>query len=67
MARPALEAGELELLLPEWRLPEGQMHLVYPHRRGLLPAVWGLIDHLVGELPRLARDTGLSSSGEASG
>ncbi|AIR90998.1 LysR substrate-binding domain-containing protein [Pseudomonas cremoricolorata] len=41
-----LERGELVRLLPEWSLPGGWLQAVYPHRRGLLPAVRAWIDHL---------------------
>ena len=41
-----LARGELVRLLPEWSLPEGWLQAVYPHRRGLLPAVRAWIDHL---------------------
>ena len=42
----ALERGELVRLLPEWSLPGGYLQAVYPHRRGMLPAVRVWIDHL---------------------
>ncbi|HGM5579022.1 TPA: LysR substrate-binding domain-containing protein [Pseudomonas putida] len=41
-----LERGELVHLLPEWSLPGGYLQAVYPHRRGVLPAVRVWIDHL---------------------
>jgi DNA-binding transcriptional LysR family regulator len=48
---PAVARGELEVLLPEWNVPEGIMHFVYPTRRGLLPAVRALVDFLAERLP----------------
>ncbi|WP_422419204.1 LysR substrate-binding domain-containing protein [Pseudomonas sp. GZD-222] len=42
-----LDRGELVRLLPDWSLPGGYLQAVYPHRRGLLPAVRVWIDHLV--------------------
>ncbi|MBU6960326.1 LysR family transcriptional regulator [Pseudomonas sp. CVAP len=42
-----LENGSLVQLLPEWSLPGGWLLAVYPHRRGLLPAVRAWIDHLI--------------------
>lgn len=45
-----LESGSLVRVLPEWSLPEAHLVLAYPHRRGLLPAVRALIDHLSGAL-----------------
>ncbi|MGE7989938.1 LysR substrate-binding domain-containing protein [Pseudomonas sp. NPDC089554] len=41
-----LARGELVRLLPEWSLPGGYLQAVYPHRRGVLPAVRVWIDHL---------------------
>jgi DNA-binding transcriptional LysR family regulator len=41
-----LENGQLVQLLPEWSLPGGWLQAVYPHRRGVLPAVRAWIDHL---------------------
>src|SRR3546814_20165306 len=34
----AVRANALEVVLPEWRLPQGLCHAVFPSRRGLLPA-----------------------------
>lgn len=42
-----LRDGTLVELLPGWRLPDGWLQAVYPHRRGMLPAVRAWIDHLV--------------------
>lgn len=42
-----LQDGTLVELLPEWSLPDGWLQAVYPHRRGMLPAVRAWIDHLV--------------------
>ncbi len=50
---PLVHEGRLELLLPQWRLSESVMHLVYPTRRGMLPAVRVLVDFLVEKLPAL--------------
>lgn len=44
--REPLARGELIQLLPEWSLPREIIHVVFPSRRGLLPAVRLLIDHL---------------------
>ena len=49
----AVRAGELELVLPEWRLPQGIAHAVFASRRGMLPAVRVFIDHLAERLPPL--------------
>ncbi len=41
-----LQSGQLVQLLPDWSLPGGWLLAVYPHRRGLLPAVRAWINHL---------------------
>jgi len=48
-----LEAGRLRSALPEWSLPMGVVHVVFPTRRGLLPSVRALIDFLAERLPPL--------------
>ncbi|PWB35196.1 LysR family transcriptional regulator [Pseudomonas sp. SDI] len=42
-----LASGELVQLLPDWSMPSGYLQAVYPHRRGVLPALRAWIDHLV--------------------
>lgn len=44
--REALAAGELVDLLPGWAPRSGVIHAVFPSRRGMLPSVRALIDHL---------------------
>ena len=51
---PALERGDLEVVLPEWSAPQGTMHFVYPSRRGLLPGVRAFVDFLAERLPESA-------------
>ena len=46
-----IENGKLERLLPEWTTPQGILHVVFPSRRGLLPAVRAFIDFLAERLP----------------
>lgn len=41
-----LQEGQLVQLLPKWSLPGGWLHAVYPHRRGVMPAVRAWIEHL---------------------
>ncbi|KAF1688083.1 LysR family transcriptional regulator [Pseudoxanthomonas broegbernensis] len=48
----AVRRGELEVVLPEWSLPQGICHAVFASRRGLLPAVRVFIDFLAEHLPR---------------
>lgn len=45
-----VECGELVRVLPEWKAAHGIFHMVYPSRRGLLPAVRVFIDYLVEHL-----------------
>jgi DNA-binding transcriptional LysR family regulator len=45
--------GRLERVLPEWRTPQGILHVVFPSRRGLLPAVRAFVDFLAERLPGL--------------
>ena len=46
MCRADVAAGRLVQVLPEWRLPPGISHVVFPARRALVPAVRRLIDYL---------------------
>ena len=39
VVRADLQAAKLERVLPQWNTPLGVAHLVFPTRRGLLPAV----------------------------
>jgi len=54
--------GELEVVLPEWRLPQGIAHAVFASRRGLLPAVRVFIDFLAERLPPLIEQSSLNCS-----
>ncbi len=45
-----IERGELVRVLSDWKTAHGIFHLVYPSRRGLLPAVRVFIDYLVEHL-----------------
>ena len=55
----AIRKGELEVVLPEWRLPQGISHLVFASRRGLLPAVRAMIDFLAEKMPGLIEESSL--------
>lgn len=48
-----LEAGRLEMVLPDWHLPGDSLHIIYISRRGLLPAVRAFIDHAAERLSLL--------------
>ena len=47
----SVRSGELEVVVPDWKLPQGICHAVFPSRRGLLPAVRVFIDFLAEKLP----------------
>jgi len=55
----AVRNGDLEVVLPDWRLPQGIAHLVFASRRGLLPAVRVLIDFLAEKVPPLIEESRL--------
>jgi DNA-binding transcriptional LysR family regulator len=51
VVRADLDTGSLEQVLPAWTLPLGVIHIVFPTRRGLLPAVRAFIDFLAKRMP----------------
>ena len=51
VVREDLRSGALTRVLPDWSSPEGIVHVVFPSRRGLLPAVRSFIDFLAERLP----------------
>ena len=51
VVREDLQSGALARVLPDWNTPEGIVHVVFPSRRGLLPAVRAFIDFLGERLP----------------
>lgn len=55
VVRADLDAGRLEHVLPDWDLPLGVCHVVFPTRRGLLPAVRAFIDYLAELLPTVVQ------------
>ena len=55
----AVRNGELEVVLPQWRLPQGIFHAVFASRRGLLPAVRVFIDFLAERVPGLVESARL--------
>jgi len=57
-----LAAGALVEVLPQWRPRAGIIHAVFPSRRGLLPAVRGLLDFFAEEF---AGPTKAPAQGEA--
>jgi DNA-binding transcriptional LysR family regulator len=53
VVRAELDNGTVERVLPAWNLPQGIFHVVFPTRRGLLPAVRAFIDFVAERLPAL--------------
>jgi DNA-binding transcriptional LysR family regulator len=51
VVREDLKHGALMRVLPAWSSPQGVLHVVFPSRRGLLPAVRAFIDFLAERLP----------------
>lgn len=51
VARSALQNGGLIRVAPAWATPPQDIHLVYASKRGQLPAVRALIEHLLQSLP----------------
>lgn len=51
----ALATGRLLRVLPAYRAGESMMHVLFGSRRGMLPAVRVLVNHLIAELPALMR------------
>jgi DNA-binding transcriptional LysR family regulator len=51
VVRADLANKTLERVLPAWNLPQGVFHLVFPTRRGLLPAVRAFIDFTAERIP----------------
>ncbi|HSC79627.1 MAG TPA: LysR substrate-binding domain-containing protein [Chitinolyticbacter sp.] len=51
MCETELRDGRLVPVLPDWSLPPGLFHAVFPSRRGLVPAVRALLDYLTEHVP----------------
>lgn len=54
-----IERGELEVLLPQWRMPVGTLHAVFAARRGMPPALRRFLDFLSEILPECASKVGM--------
>jgi DNA-binding transcriptional LysR family regulator len=57
-----VRSGHLEVVVPDWRLPQGICHAVFPSRRGLLPAVRVFIDFLAERIPPMIEANRLKCS-----
>ena len=53
VVRGDLKSGALRRVLGDWRSPQGIVHVVFPSRRGMLPAVRAFIDFLAERLPAM--------------
>ncbi|TCV92318.1 LysR family transcriptional regulator [Luteibacter rhizovicinus] len=52
LCREGLASGLLTALLPDWELPAGNVHAVYPSRHGQIPALRCFIDYVAQMLPK---------------
>ncbi|KTD50854.1 LysR substrate-binding domain-containing protein [Legionella quateirensis] len=48
--REEMKAGQLVPVLSEWSLPEASLYVIYPSRRGLIPAVRAFIDFIAEDI-----------------
>jgi DNA-binding transcriptional LysR family regulator len=48
--RNEIQSGLLTPVLPEWSLPTASLYIIYPSRRGLIPAVRSFIDFVAEDL-----------------
>ena len=56
MLSEQLKAGALISVLPEWAPRRELIHLVYPSRRGMIPAVRVLIDFMATRYASMEED-----------
>lgn len=54
LANPYLLDGSLQVLLPDWKLPDMSVYALYPSRKHLSPAVRAFLDFLVKRFAKLA-------------
>lgn len=57
--REQIARGDLEVLLPEWELPMGVLHAVFPSRKGVTPALRLFLDFLGEILPECGEHIGM--------
>lgn len=55
ICRDDVESGRLRRVLPEWTAGDAEISLLLPSRRGLMPAVQALADHLQEVYPHVTR------------
>ncbi|WP_130391193.1 LysR substrate-binding domain-containing protein [Cupriavidus agavae] len=61
--RDEIERGDLEVVLPQWDLPMGVLHAVFPSRQGVTPALRRFLDFLAEVLPEHGRRVGMIPHG----
>jgi len=60
--RDEIARGDLEVLLPQWDLPMGVLHAVFPSRKGVTPPLRRFLDFLAEVLPETARKVGMMAA-----
>lgn len=55
LANPHLHDGSLQVVLPDWKLPDMAIYALYPSRKHLSPAVRAFLDFLVERFARTPR------------
>ncbi|HAT1771624.1 TPA: LysR family transcriptional regulator [Legionella pneumophila] len=50
ICRKEIDSGLLVPILTEWSLPKASLYIIYPSRRGLIPAIRSFIDFVAEEL-----------------
>ncbi len=53
LTRPHVLDGSLQVVLPDWKLPDMSIYALYPSRKHLSPAVRALLDFLVERFARV--------------
>ena len=53
LANPHLRSGSLQVVLPEWQLPDMAIYALYPSRKHLSPAVRAFLDFLVARFAKI--------------
>ena len=64
MIEEDLARGKLIALLPTWASPNIDVFAIFPTRRGLLPSVRALIDHLAGDCAPYRHGTRANSASQ---
>ncbi len=53
LTKPHLQSGSLQLVLPEWSVPDLTIYALYPSRKHLSPAVRALLDFLADRFAKI--------------